>query len=492
MKRVLLGTIAVLTAAVLPFSGAFAKDNPLDYANSIGQLDEADTTNLVVETTSDGGYVVGGRAISCIKRSVGDNSMQGTGDDYEVIPTEECFEFSVAGFEYDSKKPLAPFMIDMCEMFGRKGYQSPYRKDLVCKSYIAKFKKDGTREWLTAIDDDNRPVAVGEIASGYRLLVDGGIVYTVSKNGEYLGSMELYDEPTAIDAGKFDKDGSLFVVDYSGISKYNQSGELIAQLPADDDSATTWEEFYIGDKLMRHRLAMNGDIYMDYCTGSTDSDDGLCGIAKISKDLKTVTPIVVDDFEKGEVSSVVSSDSNGNILVISVVYDTEVDEDGDIVYSNPHDSKLVVYDKDGNKLSEMNMDEDMFNGFFGGPIPIDVMPGFVLYSPAVNRIIKLNTNLEPAIDFELNDGEVANNSAILDDGSIVLVGDSTSSTDHYDVEGARNGIQIRLDAKGGEPEPTGDGTVNPSTLDNIQIIVAISGTALLLGGVASRKFIVRR
>lgn len=57
---------AVLSAGVLAASSAFAVDL-LDYANSVGQVDEADTVNWVIGATSDGGYVAGGQTVQCFK-----------------------------------------------------------------------------------------------------------------------------------------------------------------------------------------------------------------------------------------------------------------------------------------------------------------------------------------------------------------------------------------------------------------------------------------
>ncbi|MDO4219895.1 MAG: hypothetical protein Q4D22_01555 [Candidatus Saccharibacteria bacterium] len=66
-KRAILGVSALLAVAVLPVANVFAADSALDYANSIGQIENGDTINRVVEATSDGGYIVGGQTVGCIK-----------------------------------------------------------------------------------------------------------------------------------------------------------------------------------------------------------------------------------------------------------------------------------------------------------------------------------------------------------------------------------------------------------------------------------------
>ena len=110
MKRVLTGTFALLVATLLSTANVFARDNVLDYANSIGQVSDGDTMNRVVEATSDGGYIVGGQAAVCIKYKrpiayVEDFHLLGIDDDEgEVVSMAECEEW------YDGWSPKTSSM----------------------------------------------------------------------------------------------------------------------------------------------------------------------------------------------------------------------------------------------------------------------------------------------------------------------------------------------------------------------------------------------
>ncbi len=498
MKRVLLGTMAVLTAAVLPFSGAFAKDDAFDYANSIGQVDEGDTINLVVEATSDGGYVVGGITMHCYKEKIMEPNFNNLGDggdddeDFGRVSMDNCRaafgDKSVNGDKGVAGAISANIASSSICRSGNMNFDAVsvkydgYSYFIRCVDYIAKFQKNGTREWLTAISADRMPIAVGETANDYRLLLDDDSLYSFSRSGELIDDIELdYDlNENSIDVAKIDKDGFIYTTGWNGLMKFNNDGQVIATLSGEEDQCQ-----YYNDS--NKTVIMNGEIYLTCITDESMENGRIGNIVKISKNLQTVTPII--HIEKGKAIILLSSDAEGNILTYDFNYDIVPYDNGDGTtgwsWENQDEYKLISYDKDGNMLGEKDVDEDyMFNYF---------MPGFVVVSED-GEITKFNKNLETEFSYTLNNNEEIHGATILDDGSVVLVGGSTSSTDNYEVTGDQNGIQIRLDVKGGEDEPQPDdgGVVNPGTLDGIQIIMLISGIALLCGGIASRKLTTRR
>ena len=185
---------AVLSAGVLAASSAFAVDL-LDYANSVGQVDEADTVNWVIGATSDGGYVAGGQTVQCFKQA---NMIEtfssyggrgGSGDYADAVSMSECVEYFEEYPDAVWWNKEESLVSQICghsggsvEMFaaGRGAAEGYYYYS--CVDYITKIKQNGDKEWLTTLDTGEMPVAVGETNGDYRLITERGEVYTVNKS----------------------------------------------------------------------------------------------------------------------------------------------------------------------------------------------------------------------------------------------------------------------------------------------------------------------
>ncbi len=489
MKRVLKSTAAVLMAAFLPAMGAVASSgNPLDYANSIGRVGESDTINRVVEATADGGYVVGGQMVVCERYNADDwGGVEGKimGDDDELdddslsepepelVPAQECIDyyysegFSVAAFCSNSGSKLNG---------STKAISDEYYYNISCANYVAKFKKDGTREWITPFDNGDKLLAVGETPTDYRLVTSEGVVLIVDKTGTEKQPIESEINDSASSA-KIDRDGTIFVsYGYSGICKYGLDGEELACIPKEDEDVE-----YSSNEVNGYFL-MNGEIFANYY----DYDTGEAGIVKISKDLATVTPIlktIPDD--SGFSYYVVSNDADGNLLAFKVI-------DDDPSAKMP-DFSLISISPQGEIVAELDFNEDQERAIFDGVAT--VMPGFVIYNRETKELVRYDNNLEEAFSYQFEDDEMISSSATLDDGSVVVVGGSTTSNENYDVDGSMNGIQIRLDVSGsGDPEPVDvtDNVANPKTLDEMSAFVMIGGAIIAIAGVVARKMLVRR
>ncbi|MBR0133939.1 hypothetical protein IJM16_01600 [Candidatus Saccharibacteria bacterium] len=500
MKRVLKSTAAVLMAAFLPVAGVFASSgNPLDYANSIGQVRESDTVNRVVEATADGGYVVGGQIIVCEKRPIiedpyygdingsvmGDNDEGGdsSGEESEFVPAKECLDYYGSDFSISSDSGnLSDFSL-LCEMGGVKDGsisstepEREYYYNISCANYIAKFKKDGTREWLTSFENDDKLLAVGETSNDYRLLTSKGIILIADKNGTEKEPIESGINSNIVSA-KIDRDGTIFVsYFFLGICKFGLDGKAIACIPEDDSSSKT----YYSDEESGYFL-MNGEVIANYY----DSKTSRTGVVKITKDLKTVTTVIESPEDNPNIYySVVSNDADGNLLVVRSTFEDADDDESDLA--------LLSIDKNGEIVAEKKLTEEQKKKLVDD---VNILPGFAAFDRVNNKLIKLDMNLDETFSYQFGDDELVFSSTFLDDGSVVAVGGSTTSNENYDIDGSMNGIQIRLDVSGsGDPEPVdvADMVDNPKTLDEMSAFMMIGGAVIAIAGVAARKMLVRR
>ena len=501
-----MGTFALLAATLLSTANVFAGENYLDYANSIGQVKNGDTINRVVEATSDGGYVVGGQTVACMRQellmvrierdpnmtfeSLDDDDDLDAEPEIEYVSIEECLEY----FEnqHSSKGVAALWSTDFScagdiatlpEVSSLSDDdEKEYEYWVECVDYIAKFKKDGTREWLTPVEGDRTPLAVGESPNDFRLFVEGGDMYTVSKSGDNASMISVaVPSNEHLRASKIDRDGSLYVSYGDFLCKYGVDGVQIICIPAEDDIDKAYWNDAAGF------IVMNGDIYMYY---SYYGENEEWGVVKISKDLLTVTKLISTTGNDDVEYYVISGDAEGNVLVMKEYQDTiEATADDD----EEEAAVLLSLNSDGEILAEKSINDiEVRSLFFGDAM---FMPGYVLYDKVSKSIIKFNKYLEVELKHDLSDGEEIAGSVVLDDGSIILVGGSTSSNSNYNVAGNMNGIQIRLDAAGvddDEPVIDGGNVVNPSTIDNIRCyagagLVVIAGAALLKNKVLFRR-----
>ena len=504
-KRAILGVSALLAVAVLPVANVFAADSALDYANSIGQIENGDTINRVVEATSDGGYIVGGQTVGCIKYELEiikedlyqDQEAEAklaAGKpllpiDYVFATLQECEEFfaeqetGVADIKEVRIESGAPLVEKICNgMMAPKDYLAEagvrdveaeeadpeYVYNYICMDYVAKFKQDGTNEWLETINDNDEPFAVGETNSDYRMLTKSGSLYTFDKASGEEGIATRIDAPW-FKAAKFDSDGSLYIIGDRDLVKYGKNGQEVAALPNSSDGDT---------RFFANKIVMNGEIYVNRETYNSETDSYVEEIVKVSKDLGTVTPIITVPEDKNVY--VVSSDDEGNFLtlecdaLVELVADVNASTKAGDGEEKVDCCTIRSHDEDGEVLAEeADIERESIS-------PDAFLDGYVIYDYEANTIAKMNKNLEPEFIYALDDGEIVYNVTTLNDGSTVAVGYSTNSTANYEVAGSQNGIQLRLGSVKDTTDPTGDNPSNPSTLDNAHIFV-ISGAAILAG-----------
>jgi len=535
MKRLVFGLGASLAVGLLSTSGAFASS--LDYAKSVGQVDTADTGNYVIEATSDGGYVVGGQTVQCFKDVGGlEDSLNSylkpmtlsvaAGGGYirnevygELVPMEECEEYysqpkvEAQPSSYQGKTKVdSPVMrttsaVTLSEKagsdslfdrycgydfggYGGRGGQSGgifgslssasltafdpsayYR--YYCVDYIAKFKQDGTKEWLTTIRNGDMPVAVGETTNDYRLITTYGMLYTFAKaNGEE-GLDKALPRSNISDA-IINYDGTTVAANFRSVALLNSNGSLNKVLgSADANGEYMVAPTEVSKPLVRSK---NGFIAMHLIEHNDESGDyDTMEIVEVSTDLNTITPIMELDSEDLESISYlvpVSADEEGNVMLITV---PRVDDEA----SDAVQPLVISIDKNGNPIESIELSELFGDDFETLPsseadIP-RILDNFTIVRPTQHEMVRLSPQLTKIDGYTLAEGESINDIVVLKDGSMAGVGRSTTSTANYTVDGNVNGTYLRLTAK-----TSGSGTTNPQTDDeDIKIYIA-SGAAVIL------------
>ena len=485
-KRAFWGAAAPLAIGLLLTPSAFASS--LDYAKSIGQIEMGDTINYVIEATSDGGYVVGGRTLICLKYEYEeeDGGVRGQEEPEGVgVPISECMEYN----DMSSDTSISTLFDWTCsdERGGKGGTVRYY--DLECFDYIAKFQQNGSKEWLTLIDDASQPVAVGETTSDYRLLTEKGELFTFAKANGSEGLNSEIDVNRIYDA-IINNDGTIIAAirsEMSGIVLFGRNGQYAGGLT--NEISDTSEIVYGVDytpgmsPLVRTKDGIVAlKIRRDYNPSTDEMTLSKVSVEKISTDLQVKTPIVeysAQDLEENGIrtAQVLSADQDGNVLLAAAVQD---EAGGD-----SYNSKLISINKDGEIIAMKNT-EDVI------PIPNSsitpdnmprVLDDFTFVIPTSSKLIHLSPSLEVADAYELGSGEIIYDIVALKDGSLAGVGRSTASTANYTVDGGMNGTYLRLAAK----KPSG--ATNPNTLDDANIfalggdvaVAVIAGAAMMLG-----------
>jgi hypothetical protein len=459
----------------------FAKaDDILDYANSIGQIDNHDTYNYVVNKTSDGGYVVGGATQFCVEYwGVGRDKiiLSGTEEDnIKIIPDEVCMNDDSGvipkGVTLNADEPLLLHRFEPV-------------------NYIAKFKKNGTKQWSTLVDSIEEPILISETANDYRLLTRDNKAYTVSKSGER-GEVINYEivkyENDSYNGIKFGANGYLYVAYSDWIERYDLAGKYAGHLGRLPDEPRNYDEtitsYHFDD------LTMNDDgIYATRNIHGSAINSGQTDIVRISLDFSTVSSICVFQESDGG-DQILSADSEGNVLAR---IDTYYAIDNLVALRG---CSYQSFDKDGNLLArkEKSLDGCLSNN----QDEYGFMDGYLVYDDYGGKIIrKYNKYFEVEFVHAREDAEIINDLVVLDDGSVIVVGASSESNDMYEITGAANGIQIRLGGLPTEPDaepvPIDDGGVtNPKTFDGLELFAVMGLAIVIMAGFAARKVFVRR
>lgn len=494
MKKAIMGAGALLAASILPAVSVFAVD-PLDYAKSVGSIGGADTINWVVEATSDGGYVVGGQTMGCYRHEDGVAlaSAHADNDDGELVEWSKCEEYysnmPMSTFEAKGKRNIS--IMDICAgddgpFRGNPGVEGKvkaaededdYWYNAVCIDYIAKFQKDGTKEWLTLVNDNSRPIAVKETSSEYRMVVKNSTVYSFAKTGTKGLSNQLENNPYIGDAA-INGDGSVVVAGDNGLCYYDENLDFVRCAGQNNDNKE-----YSAPSLGGGIIKVEDD-YLLVERAPNDNGGYDVSVVKVSDDLKTITPILdVGDGFMG----ILFSNGGGDFATVNCEGLTDQLSSADD--SDANKCSMATYDKDGEKVAEKNMDDLGIDS-----ISVAFPKDFVIIQDD-GKLVRIDRNLNITFEHTLDENETLNDVAPLNDNSVVGVGVSTGTTDNYEVDTSANGVYLRLDAPESEKETPAEGgnnVKNPGTLDAIQLFVGLGGIVLLVGAIAGRKLVARR
>lgn len=527
MKRGLLGISAILSAAILSFSGVSAT-SVVDYEKSIGQVDGADTVNWVVEATDDGGYVVGGQTILCYKVTSATPEVSSVGkikafsyaddDDVEVAPFSDCLKYyqdhgridawnyypgmmpSVHAQADDGQKGAAASgnefitnvsktMIAQVCQFGEAEADDLLDDDddsdveisyaASCIDYIAKFKTNGVKEWLTTVEDSQRPVAVKKIGNNYRMMTNHGMVYNFSSSGVKGENDYINTNNGTIAKAFFNNDGSSVVLvghQFMGgsLAAYSADGTLVR--------AESQQDYYYYDLFPTN----DGYISQRYASGS--ASQLAPEIVDISNDLSSIKARSMN-VESGKGVFVLSADRSGNII-------------GGIYSLNTETTEMNVitgFDKNGGVIGEYNLgsiNPDSIKGFK------DFTIGFVdgassLETARLTKIISFNSDMSVKYEYAGGGDEFVADVARLRDDSLAGVGLALQGSSKIPVTGEANGGYLRLTATAAPNQPAQKpantpNVKNPNTFDGIDVVALIGGLGLLGLGVFLRKNMARR
>lgn len=501
-KRLFWGTLAAAATLVLglaPFMSTRATTSSvLDYANSIGALNGADTANFVVAATSDGGYIVGGQAAKCIK--IDKTKIGATTDDENMdVPLWERYPDAVENA--DMMECMATYKVstDDAAVIGQvapgpgcywqsrneDNYYLDYKYYVSsCVDYIAKFRQDGIKEWQINIDDETIPAAIRETADGYRMITQGGVLYVIGRDGEIKDSkiFGFY-----IKLAKILEDGSFVAANNndSEVKLYNSEAVAVRNLQDDSDVELF---FNVNDRLSAYNnnIFDGSEDYFWMYGRKNDSND--VAVYRISNDMTKIEQIT--DFSSSTTSQpyIIAVDVNGGALVDEKCIKEMADDDADYDYV---DCKLNEYGADG-KITRSLSPDKFLNGFDSDWYEFANYNALIGYNNAQNSgtvvVYYLNDDFEVISEHQLGADERIFGYTQLNDGSVVFAGLSKQSTEYYKVDGGTNGIQMRFvfaaeengdDDTGGE---TSDGVKNPRTLDDVEIF--IFGGAIILSGIA--------
>ena len=387
----------------------------------------------------------------------------------ESLFDQYCIDGGAIGRSFGSANALLPN--------GLAAYDPDADYSYSCVDYIAKFKQDGTKEWLTTIRNGDLPVAVGETTSDYRLVTEFGMLYTFAKAEGGEKTNVALASPNVHDA-IINNDGTTTAALNASITVFNADGskkKSIAPVLGDDREEFLWvNETGISKPFVRIGDSfVAGHAVHEYDEATDEYKTTTYEIVKVSNDLNTISPIVSFDEDEIEVIGDMfpfSADQNGNILVGLGIMTDDSDE---------REYVAASIDKDGNLIEVTS-----FNELFGldedsAPTSEEEVPmildNFTIVVPTLHKMVLLTPQLTEVDSYALADGEIINDVVVLNDGSLAGVGRSTVSTANYTVDGGVNGTYLRLTAK-----TSGSGTTNPQTDDeDIKIYIA-SGAAVIL------------
>ena len=502
LRRALLLASACFVAA-LPLSGASA-ESYIDYEKSVGQVNGADTINLIVEATSDGGYVVGGQTIECHKAKTG-VLMSVDESEYDVVPLEECAGKDLPHDEgVDSTSPplLSPYCaIDSSyEGLGvlSEDNDDEYSYDYSCVDYIAKMTKDGAKEWLTTIRDGGRPIAVGEVDGGGYRMIAGDHVYRFGNNGVFINYLNIPNANNIIFAA-LNPDGSF--VYGNGVNIYYNDNTL------ENGGALVTEDSGLEYYPNMHRSGAG--YVIDYCFRGYITDPFKCETLDTSKDLKEIRSRTFEGVDNSADVHVISSNAHGDVMIE--------------YFDSNEKAHYASFDKNGKKIGE----NDNLSGAFGDMDRVMPLKDYVMIEAsdetifsATKKMVQFNRDLTVRFEYYGEGGELIADAAQLKDNSLVGVGMAWKGSTKIPVTGDVNGGYLRLtdekpaekpaeepadepkeEDEEGEKEAKPEEPIavveqpeekNPNTFDGIYFPIALFGAILLSSVAVAKRSFARR
>lgn len=213
-----------------------------------------------------------------------------------------------------------------------------------CIDYIAKFKKDGTKEWLTLVEDSSRSTAVAETKSDYRMLVENSTLYTFAKTGDEGLSTDLQYDPYTNNS-IINNDGSIVVSDYGDVCYYGANASLVRCAGQDEGENVSYYPAGLDGSMIRS----DDSIILVRIIDGGEEDDTF-ELVRATKDLKTITPITNIDTDGAD--GVLFSNKDGDFAVVNCKNQADGETYGKMSTLAQTTCAVVSYDKNGNKIAE--------------------------------------------------------------------------------------------------------------------------------------------
>ena len=467
--------LAAIAFTAASLAGGASAASKYDLAKNLDEFD-MQTVGMRVESTSDGGYIVAGKFIGCIKEAPAPRGRNDSAyESREILDFSECTKYS--GITED-QYGIYDYCIDNTsdeELYYYPGDYPEVENDdddlpriVRCLDYVAKYDKNGKAIWMTPTVDYSTILTVGESSDSYMMYTYNNGIHTLDKEtGEdsftYLWEENVYN-------AKFNPDGSLILADHRGLYLYDKTAQPIRTLSytSNDYSYDTFGASIIsGGKIV---------------TSRHNEETGATEIVEISDDLQSIT-VRLSSSDRNIVP--VAGNDEGDLIVYDIEYLNNNDyiltimsyDKNNQLIALIEDPKEVLYFLNGYVATNDTLIAEMHYGGFGGDDDASA-PYLAMYS----------RELKEAARVTLSNAELVNDSTILNNGTLVtaggIIGGSTSD---------ENGLRIHLAAatnsgNSGSGQGAGATVNNPKTDDNI-VKIALTGGIAMLGGIVliSRK-----
>ena len=402
IKRLLLFLGSIFLVVFLSVN-VYAAGLTVDYAHNVNATDGNDSLNYLVSSTSDGGYLVG----TCMLSS------------------------------------------------GSYVSASWYDKINECEFYLSKYKVDGSREWISAVETTSPMISIGEMANDYRVMTEDGVMIVYDEDsGQYVSSVSVGQ--TQLWGAAFYTDDTVIAYGDRDLYRYDKDGSQIGVFP-----------FEYGD---------GGYCNFNLATFSNGDFAFACGeaantLVRVSRDL-TRSEVL---FDLNGSAWIMAIDEDEYALTTLGVCDREN------VCTYTHTS----YDMSGNTLASMQTEgsaTDMSIAFIGG---------YYFVNNNEHTIKKMSPEFEPIFEYTFDANEAFYAATSLKDRSMVGVGVSSTMTINYSINSENNGIYYRWIDEDVPVLAAADngGIENPSTLDDVSTVslVLITSVTFILAIGLRRK-----